>query len=145
MFNGQNIYKMKVFKHSNKSDVRSQINTSIAMIFRISNTDWLLYLRLPRKYLKYHRVWYSGFSKIGVLGDPKTYKKKYYSLLDCYQRTLKFKVLHIKALQNSLEFSKGLLNDLIKYVWRNNDSLTLRKLSKYAIKRSIRYSLDLHQ
>lgn len=31
------------------------------------------HLRFPRKYLKYHRVWCSGFSKIGVLGDPKTY------------------------------------------------------------------------
>lgn len=33
--------------------------------------DW--YSHLPRKYLKYHLVWCSGFSKIGVLGDPKTY------------------------------------------------------------------------
>lgn len=30
------------------------------------------YLHLPKKYLKYHLVWCSGFSKIGVLGDPKT-------------------------------------------------------------------------
>lgn len=32
-----------------------------------------VHLRFPRKYLKYHLVWCSGFSRIGVLGDPKTY------------------------------------------------------------------------
>lgn len=29
----------------------------------------LVYLRRPRKYLKYHRVWYSGFSSSGVEGE----------------------------------------------------------------------------
>ena len=31
------------------------------------------YSRLPRKYLKYQRVWYSGFSNTGVLGDPNIF------------------------------------------------------------------------
>jgi hypothetical protein len=31
---------------------------------------------LPRKYLKYHLVWYSGFSRIGVLGDPNICSKR---------------------------------------------------------------------
>lgn len=28
------------------------------------------HLHFPRKYLKYQRVWYSGFSRTGVLGEP---------------------------------------------------------------------------
>lgn len=34
----------------------------------------MLNLRLPKKYLKYQRVWYSGFSNIGVLGEPNIYR-----------------------------------------------------------------------
>lgn len=33
------------------------------------------YLHLPKKYLKYQRVWCSGFSNMGALGEPNTFKK----------------------------------------------------------------------
>lgn len=36
--------------------------------------QWNPNLRFPRKYLKYHLVWYSGFSSTGVLGEPNICK-----------------------------------------------------------------------
>lgn len=41
----------------------------------------MLNLHLPKKYLKYQRVWYSGFSNIGVLGEPNICWRKNHSSL----------------------------------------------------------------
>lgn len=39
--------------------------------------NYISYLRFPRKYLKYHRVWNSGFSKcIGLFTGLGTFNKK---------------------------------------------------------------------
>lgn len=53
----------------------------ILHILQIHST---LNLRLPRKYLKYQRVWYSGFSSIGVLGEPNICWRKNRS--NCYKQ-----------------------------------------------------------
>jgi uncharacterized membrane protein len=40
--------------------------------------NYISYLRFPRKYLKYHRVWNSGFSKcIGLFTGLGTFNKKH--------------------------------------------------------------------
>lgn len=33
-----------------------------------------IYIHFPKKYLKYHLVWNSGFSRTGVQGDPNIWK-----------------------------------------------------------------------
>lgn len=55
--------------HHHPSRRRDNDNLVVRVIIKTS-----VCLRLPRKYLKYHRVWCSGFSRIGVLGEPKTYE-----------------------------------------------------------------------
>lgn len=52
--------------HSNCERREFAVYTSIRFFALNADKD----LRLPRKYLKYQRVWYSGFSSIGVLGEP---------------------------------------------------------------------------
>lgn len=62
----------------------------------------LKYLHLPKKYLKYQRVWCSGFSNMGALGEPNTCYKKIKKQQKMNKR-LEFKKKYINLIYNKMK------------------------------------------